>query len=59
MTTTGAIQGFNITSNLKEFDITHDKESKEASEKQLEVNRKKIELTNKINMVKLKNQRIE
>lgn len=48
VTTTGKIQGYNISHTKATADLTHDKESKEASEKQLELNRRKIELANKV-----------
>jgi hypothetical protein len=48
VTSRGFIQGYSINQNLKQFDLSVDTESKAASEKQLELSRKKIELQNKI-----------
>ena len=59
VTTNGFIQGFEITQNLKQFDISHDREATEMSEMQLELNRKKIELQNKIKAMKEKKEAAE
>lgn len=59
VTTTGKIQGFNISQTKATTDLTHDKESKEASEKQLELNRRKIELANKVQEMQEKKARLE
>ena len=59
VTTNGFIQGFEITQNLKQFDISHEREATEMSEKQLELNRKKIELQNKIKSMKEKKEAAE
>lgn len=48
VTTSGIIKGFSVTTNLKQYDITQDADSKEASEKQLELSRRKIELQNQL-----------
>jgi len=48
VTMNGIIQGYNMTKNVKQFDLTVDNEANAASEKLLELNRKKIELNNKL-----------
>lgn len=59
VTTTGKIQGFSLTTDASETKVGHDEQSKEASEKQLELNRKKIELTNKIQGLQEANQKLQ
>lgn len=48
VTTKGVIQGYSVTKNLEQYDLAADAGINAASEKQLELARKKIELMNKI-----------
>ena len=48
VTTKGFIQGFSVTKSLEQYDLAADAGENAASEKQLELARKKIELMNKI-----------
>jgi len=48
VTSKGIIQGYQLTPNLKQFNQTDDAEKQEVSEQQLELNKRKIELQNKI-----------
>lgn len=52
VTEKGIIQGFSLTKNINKYDLSNDAEAKAASEKQLELSRKKIELTNQITKLK-------
>lgn len=44
VTEQGIIQGYTVTVNAKQFDLTEDAEANEASQKLVELNRMKIEL---------------
>jgi len=46
VTEQGLIQGYTLTQNAKQYDLTEDAEANEASEKLVELNRMKIELQN-------------
>ena len=59
VTTKGMIQGFSLTKSLKQYDLSVDAESKETSEKQLELSRKKVELTNKISQLQKKKEDLQ
>ena len=48
VTTTGKIIGYTIQSQSQQTQVSHDHVSKEASEKLLSLNRRKIELQNKV-----------
>lgn len=58
VTEQGIIQGYTLTQNAQQFDLTEDGASNAASEKLLELNREKIELQNRIAELKKKKEQL-
>ena len=56
VTTNGLIKGYTLTNNIKKFDLSQDAAAKEDSDKQLDLNRRKIDLQNKISKMMEKKQ---